>query len=187
MRGDKICLMLAKLDPIGSPPHARGQVRPKLYMEQIIGITPACAGTRARWPRSSMPPWDHPRMRGDKSSRPTVRQTCTGSPPACAGTRVRYTPYRTPSRDHPRMRGDKFTVRLLPVKLTGSPPHARGQAVFEDFRSVPTRITPACAGIRHCAPLRRHRYRDHPRVRGDKMGSWLAALSTSGSPPRARG
>ena len=170
-------------------------------------ITPACAGTSTSETLHGTNYRDHPRMRGDKGALAKKFDATVGSPPhargqvqqadraadlyritpACAGTRVRYTPYRPPSRDHPRMRGDKFTVRLLPVKLTGSPPHARGQAVFEDFRSVPTRITPACAGIRHCAPLRRHRYRDHPRVRGDKMGSWLAALSTSGSPPRARG
>ena len=85
------------------------------------------------------------------------------------------------------MRGDKFTVRLLPVKLTGSPPHARGQAVFEDFRSVPTRITPACAGIRWVPGWLPSARRDHPRVRGDKRETAAGRALPEGSPPRARG
>ena len=66
MRGDKYDGSTNYESYLGSPPHARGQVRTSFAWGSSTGITPACAGTShemAAWTHV----WrDHPRMRGDK-------------------------------------------------------------------------------------------------------------------------
>ena len=49
------------------------------------------------------------------------------------------------------------------------------------------RITPACAGIRICRDGNPHVAKDHPRMRGDKIGRGIPTPSCIGSPPHARG
>ena len=49
------------------------------------------------------------------------------------------------------------------------------------------RITPACAGKSEFSRYRSGQYEDHPRVRGEKSGTYLVPGGGLGSPPRARG
>ena len=49
------------------------------------------------------------------------------------------------------------------------------------------RITPACAGKRNRAKELVEKYKDHPRVCGEKSSFDLLARHISGSPPRVRG
>ena len=89
MRGEDQKAVEQRIDAKGSPPHARG--RPFGVKEDSItmGITPACAGKTCR-PRSRRRrPEDHPRMRGEDSSRPTQQKRSVGSPPHARGRHAR--------------------------------------------------------------------------------------------------
>ena len=48
-------------------------------------------------------------------------------------------------------------------------------------------ITPACAGISFAQRLQDRPKRDHPRMRGDKVGLLAGKTTFQGSPPHARG
>ena len=69
----------------------------------------------------------------------------------------------------------------------GSPPRMRGKDLVKFCLCPRFGITPAYAGKR--LPLQRNgrRYRDHPRVCGEKLKFIAAAFSMWGSPPRMRG
>ena len=49
----------------GSSPHARGARGKGVHQAVARGIIPACAGSTWGPPRSRIPSWDHPRMRGE--------------------------------------------------------------------------------------------------------------------------
>ena len=50
----------------GSPPHVRGKVEPAFFINNDIGITPACAGKRNLLFPLILTERDHPRMCGEK-------------------------------------------------------------------------------------------------------------------------
>ncbi len=45
MRGDHVLYGLTVFGTLESPPHARGPLAMTLHLCQLLGITPACAGT----------------------------------------------------------------------------------------------------------------------------------------------
>ena len=49
----------------GSPPHARGRRLPRIRVDEILGITPACAGKTNYANKRITVDGDHPRMRGE--------------------------------------------------------------------------------------------------------------------------
>ena len=51
---------------VGSPPRVRGKVLALIYLLLPLGITPACAGKRAREPEKAERNEDHPRVCGEK-------------------------------------------------------------------------------------------------------------------------
>ena len=57
---------------IGSPPRVRGKARAIAATSKWRGITPACAGKSAPDHRGLTRGWDHPRVCGEKSSRPRI-------------------------------------------------------------------------------------------------------------------
>ena len=59
----------------GSPPLARGKPIRDLMPLLDVGITPACAGKTVFWPIPGKMDWDHPRLRGENSSKMFLRQT----------------------------------------------------------------------------------------------------------------
>ena len=69
MRGEKY----GDVEPVdivtGSPPHARGKVYDAFRSRHKSGITPACAGKSAFCSWFWSLPWDHPRMRGEKTKK----------------------------------------------------------------------------------------------------------------------
>ena len=166
MRGEKLfgdgSLSFAQ----GSPPHARGKDLDRGALGRLAGITPACAGKRWSSWLSPGQRRDHPRMRGEKLSRPPDMLSRRGSPPhargkgsylkrlktsvgitpACAGKSSAIFAAVSACRDHPRMRGEKGQKALFRVANTGSPPHARGKAVHVCPGAAAAGITPACAG-----------------------------------------
>ena len=63
----------------------------------------------------------------------------------------------------------------------------RGKVTSLSPSSVLYRITPACAGKSWSFRDERTRYKDHPRVCGEKRDRAGAGVSDLGSPPRVRG
>ena len=107
--------------------------------------------------------------------------------PACAGKTGPCFRTIMPKKDHPRLRGENAGAETIKAVKEGSPPLARGKpchfvGCFDYFR-----ITPACAGKTLRPDIRRSRTRDHPRLRGENLATSSDALTTSGSPPLARG
>ena len=70
--GEKRTKRFSTSSKVGSPPRVRGEVALAPFLAPRPGITPACAGRRRRL----RPTWskgkDHPRVCGEKSSRPIL-------------------------------------------------------------------------------------------------------------------
>ena len=176
-------------------------------MKPWVRITPAYAGKRPHIPSTDTVHRDHPRVCGEKhfvkialackmGSPPRMRgkgeqgerlKTATGITPAYAGKSTGDTGQRTGRWDHPRVCGEKGQTDLLDEQIEGSPPRMRGK-VLSMKTSTPTGgITPAYAGKRMLCLHWRRRYKDHPRVCGEKPHPQSAGANAPGSPPRMRG
>ena len=127
VRGEKFFFAGGTATAVGSPPRARGKARPRHPAPPPAGITPACAGKSPRVRSGFSHPWDHPRVRGEKTrpqlsgspgwgSPPRARGKASksrdsGSPmritPACAGKSKRKHSRDNRRQDHPRVRGEK--------------------------------------------------------------------------------
>ena len=146
-------------------------------------------------------------MRGEKDGARAGAQTGKGSPPlargkgfcfakvrraagitpACAGKSFSMKAAFAQAQDHPRLRGEKLCVPPVSRLPQGSPPLARGKAQFAVKAPRPGGITPACAGKRPNAMPVPAGWRDHPRLRGEKLPESCYAIVGQGSPPLARG
>ena len=151
---------------LGSSPHARGAPLRTRGRRAAAGIIPACAGSTLRRRPVGVGGGDHPRMRGEHSTR--LRSTALragsspharGAPalhfaaaqkvgiiPACAGSTALCPLDTVADRDHPRMRGEHAPVSISRTALLGSSPHARGAPSSVKYPQLPGRIIPACAG-----------------------------------------
>ena len=134
----------------------------------VFGITPACAGKRSTRISSTLPPWDHPRVCGEKiypllaiagplGSPPRVRGKCLqgyqarcrrGITPAYAGKSVHRSGLHRTEGDHPRVCGEKIYPLLAIASPLGSPPRVRGKVCDLTIIRVHHGITPAYAGKR---------------------------------------
>ena len=126
-------------------------------------------------------------MCGEKGVYALLYTGLWGSPPHMRGKVVYLHHGDGHKEDHPRVCGEKAAyLRAVWVPM-GSPPRMRGKEVGDNPTSNAYRITPAYAG-KSPRPLRpRCRYRDHPRVCGEKWLSVLQIRLLLGSPPRMRG
>ena len=151
--------------------------------------------------------WDHPRLRGEYSSRFPVLTCFWGSPPlargvhtdfetgevvtritpACAGSTTPFSLSNAAFKDHPRLRGEYCKTRLVWERYSGSPPLARGVLVHCRIISEWCRITPACAGSTLFFSKREDDNKDHPRLRGEYIFRLFRLVTIQGSPPLARG
>ena len=191
----------------GSSPHTRGAlVLPRRHPphERII---PAYAGsTRAGWGggcRAS----DHPRIRGEHSSRKMTQASRAGSSPHTRGaptgrgyttarkriipayagsTRIARDPGAA-NRDHPRIRGEHVDPITIGIGQWGSSPHTRG-ALFQYVPAVGLfRIIPAYAGSTEGMLHRGGVAGDHPRIRGEHGEFAGQPFQAVGSSPHTRG
>ena len=85
------------------------------------------------------------------------------------------------------MRGEDGIWLRAASRMLGSPPHARGRRVRAGQEHPVRRITPACAGKTAGSGDSDLFEGDHPRMRGEDIGTQLKNGGTSGSPPHARG
>ncbi len=95
---------------------------------------------------------------------------------------IRLLPWITP-----RGCGDKLVRISAPVSAVGSPPRMRGQGDSGTAHTIYPGITPADAGTRclDCRPM--NQTGDHPRGCGDKPSGHCKKYRSGGSPPRMRG
>ena len=185
----------------------RGKVCNLLDSTFNAGITPAYAGKSCRSQSSSGRGWDHPRICGEKTSRPREERAGVGSPPhmrgkaqihlgllVVLGITPAYAGKSTPShtvkqdkKDHPRICGEKTDRLKLVRNAPGSPPHMRGKVLIRFTGRVGVGITPAYAGKSRQKPTAQPVRRDHPRICGEKYPSGGRPHCGGGSPPHMRG
>ena len=162
---------LTQLDcAAGSSPRSRGAPLHDHQSATIGRIIPAFAGSTFMVDTTVRVPRDHPRVRGEHSSRQAPNPLADGSSPRSRGAHTSAgVPQKIPriipafagstkipasrqcvTRDHPRVRGE-HTVQEFPVADTvGSSPRSRG--------------APASTSARSRGDA------DHPRVRGEHCG-----------------
>ena len=185
----------------------RGKASPRLKIEPLRGITPACAGKSRGTPFRRTSGRDHPRVCGEKSgfcqrsilhlgSPPRMRgkeqrmreaRNSAGITPAYAGKSGEYMAGEDQYGDHPRVCGEKTRMTLILALQLGSPPRMRGKDTRAALRARVLRITPACAGKSGKTDWTTMCRRDHPRVCGEKLLKSLTNDRNRGSPPRVRG
>ena len=171
----------------GSPPRVRGKQHHLFNLKELQRITPACAGkTRQRLYRP-FARTDHPRVCGENLADILLCELRGGSPPRVRGkhdsyprahVRLRITPACAGKTagldiaddivsDHPRVCGEnRFQCRHISAPF-GSPPRVRGKLELISSKSLPPRITPACAGKTRSWQFYGIAFTDHPRVCGE--------------------
>ena len=176
---------------------------PKLWQR----ITPAYAGKSLCIAKAQIRHKDHPRLCGEKSFASAVSPYHCGSPPPMRGKGAennfspmsnRITPAYAGKRsllrlivcvlkDHPRLCGEKSAPKWSTPKMAGSPPPMRGKELLFSHVARRIRITPAYAGKRELLSRCEIRFKDHPRLCGEKCRSISTWSVTVGSPPPMRG
>ena len=150
-------------------------------------ITPACAGKTMPDGFSAekavgSPPHARGRPASDEWDNVDVRLT-----PACAGKTNPRSPTPACPTAHPRMRGEDTSSPFRETAMSGSPPHARGRRSRGDRPVKRCRLTPACAGKTRRPRSERGHLPAHPRMRGEDSCGASPSVSSTGSPPHARG
>ena len=187
MRGEHRLACSTPIERQGSSPHARGALERGRHRRNWRGIIPACAGSTARAPWCNWRLRDHPRMRGEHTSRLcSLWQSLGSSPhargapracrhaacqagiiPACAGSTSTPRWSATTRRDHPRMRGEHLDAKVERYHEEGSSPHARGAPITTVHHNRTCGIIPACAGSTGTPRTGGPSRGDHPRMRGE--------------------
>ena len=133
---------------------------------QVLGITPAHAGTTILLAFFGFPSKDHPRSCGNHELRLQALRNSSGSPPllrepqykkrsglkssritpAHAGTTLRVTLVNVPLWDHPSSCGNHSKIQNASLVFWGSPPLMREPQCKNAIQTQRCRITPAHAG-----------------------------------------
>ena len=165
--GEKVKMSQLKRGDVGSPPPMRGKVHSKRIRERISG--------------------DHPRLCGEKRFCRRNRKLWWGSPPPMRGKGIGDALMGLELEDHPRLCGEKcLKNNFVPASL-GSPPPMRGKVILWNRQFCNAGITPAYAGKSKYTGSRSCRYRDHPRLCGEKPTGNHMDSNRVGSPPPMRG
>ena len=191
----------------GSSPRVRGTHVEFVFLADVCGIIPACAGNTSLVRLRAAAPRDHPRVCGEHDcsrrrrkappgSSPRVRGTqvppelfeiSPGIIPACAGNTRTPTGMWTKRRDHPRVCGEHSRKPLMIDAPAGSSPRVRGTQWDSNRRKYDIGIIPACAGNTRASVSASSNVWDHPRVCGEHRDGVLDSFSVGGSSPRVRG
>ena len=177
------------------------------FVDHLVGIIPACAGSTTGVAASAKVTRDHPRMCGEHGRLATMpcrspgssphvrgaqrleRQSCSlsGIIPACAGSTSWETLRRSSIRDHPRMFGEHSVKHNAKGNDQGSSPHVRGAPTGDLLGVTIGGIIPACAGSTPTATRPSREPRDHPRMCGEHLPDVSLAVPLPGSSPHVRG
>jgi len=165
-RGEQVYVVNRENVVWGSPPRARGAGDCSLIRSNMIGITPARAGSSVNIASSYRVSRDHPRARGEQKKSNLSNVSDRGSPPRARGAAEPDIPFAdppgiTPARagsslvyflthlcykDHPRARGEQSKIFFVASNGLGSPPRARGAVSYHRCALLTGGITPARAG-----------------------------------------
>ena len=108
LRGEKFDLPQYDIGGDGSPPLTRGKAWQFVYDSAKTGITPAYAGKSPLKNTHRLRLWDHPRLRGEKSSRARLWAAVRGSPPLTRGKETATAPLRAWARITPAYAGKRL-------------------------------------------------------------------------------
>ena len=168
---------------------------------------PACAGNGyPRWFRLTPPPV-HPRVCGERPSRPSTRARSIGSSPrvrgtvdnlfalgvvhrfipACAGNGSSRGPPRAEAAVHPRVCGERTLPSSRRHRTGGSSPRVRGTGRRRPPQARRDRFIPACAGNGAAFGSTLRSGSVHPRVCGERQRRYGDERQPFGSSPRVRG
>ena len=153
------------------------------------GSSPHTRGARRRAGRRSPRRRDHPRIRGEHSSRTNLHDAAHGIIPAYAGSTTksvmpngktqgssphtrgalfRYHLFQAVIEDHPRIRGEHRKYPLSFRKSLWIIPAYAGSTLLSLTHNLPCLgSSPHTRGARHPPPPTICRSRDHPRIRGE--------------------
>ena len=171
----------------GSSPHTRGAHHGVRTDDRSRGIIPAYAGSTPSGMRRRGISRDHPRIRGEHSSRSSANSPASGSSPHTRGAplsgflslaRGRIIPAYAGStnngvligkkpQDHPRIRGEHPARGRGYHEIQGSSPHTRGAPVSCKSLREFCGIIPAYAGSTRLRMAGGRHLPDHPRIRGE--------------------
>ena len=197
----------AELNAAGSSPLSRGIRRVTPAGGCCIRIIPALAGNTPVTSSSKTSQWDHPRSRGEYSSRPARARGRSGSSPlsrgirltaphtalhhgiipALAGNTTSWVVQYGPGQDHPRSRGEYFGRTVRRRSVHGSSPLSRGILRHHAGTPLADRIIPALAGNTPSRSVYLRWSGDHPRSRGEYRRGTAALTGRGGSSPLSRG
>ena len=119
------------MKPQGSPPLARGKAQKGVELLLLKGITPACAGKRRTPAQWKMGWWDHPRLRGEKSTSNMAHLLSLGSPPLARGKELYNDGTPVQVGITPACAGKSTEAYSKTKRAGGSPPLARGKDVLK--------------------------------------------------------
>ena len=166
--GEQPAIPAQPLTVSGSSPRVRGAGPAVHDLAGLLGIIPACAGSRRKHRDRPYRRRDHPRVCGEQVTNAIADGTITGSSPrvrgavirlhaqlrpygiipACAGSRPQIVGRRCRDRDHPRVCGEQGHVDVDSQGRAGSSPRVRGAVIRFVMLAYIGGIIPACAGSR---------------------------------------
>ena len=141
---------------VGSPPRMRGKASHHEVCVLVLGITPAYAGKSSTATLAAHSTGDHPRVCGEKSANPKVRDTMEGASPRMRGKVFFFTGasfcaifFLEPSGNlllEPSGSSWVPPDGSIFVFAIGLPPRVRGKAITFREQDSADGITPAYAG-----------------------------------------
>ena len=167
IRGEHYGIRHARHDRSGSSPHTRGALLRAAQIHTLFRIIPAYAGSTQALHGERRPRRDHPRIRGEHAGAARAGNVLAGS--------------------SPHTRGARHRGASICTSASGSSPHTRGAPLLADHRRDDDGIIPAYAGSTWICQWRLPLSRDHPRIRGEHVGSLGCGLLRPGSSPHTRG
>ena len=183
-KGHRICYSRPL---IGSPPRGRGKAQFGNCPYCHERITPAWAGKRKSTESVKSCKKDHPRVGGEKRLDAGHRNHTQGSPPRGRGKGGNLPGRVRPQGITPAWAGKSLRAGSTARPKGGSPPRGRGKGLRWSGYAQNHGITPALAGKRVGVAVSFQRFKDHPRVGGEKPAVPACCLKFPGSPPRWRG
>ena len=191
----------------GSSPLTRGKLAVLLLPRSRQRLIPAHAGKTIAARSKGSGRGAHPRSRGENVRRPADARNAGGSSPltrgkppptmrralqiglipAHAGKTQRTSPFRPSRTAHPRSRGENALMMRSVLLIQGSSPLTRGKLGEELTVKRGQGLIPAHAGKTSHGRPPGHRFRAHPRSRGENASQVRRWLEAKGSSPLTRG
>ncbi len=187
LRGEHVHTPHASRQTRGSSPPTRGALLGHVELVARVRIIPAYAGSTTGSRPPASPRTDHPRLRGEHVSGSPVTLQTGGSSPPTRGARVRPARSRHSRRIIPAYAGSTAPSTHAFRADSGSSPPTRGAHGPARPPAEAPGIIPAYAGSTLAPSSTPLATWDHPRLRGEHVGSRRTIACPTGSSPPTRG